>query len=222
MDGLLHQVGKDSDQVDDQAVEWYEERLRELMALAREHYGEVRLFICSDHGMATVERIVDIGRRSAQLGLDEGRDYVATYDSTMARFWFYNDTARAPDHRTAGDDTRRPYPCRGRTGGTRLRLRRTAIRRTDLPAHAGVIIVPSHMGTKPITGMHGYHPDHPDSDASLLSNVPPPVRSECITDLFHLMRAESGADRTAGKSMHWILNIATNYLRFCPAWWWSC
>ena len=58
---------------------------------------------------------------------------------------------------------------------------------------AGVIIVPSHMGTKPITGMHGYHPDHPDSDASLLSNVPPPVRSECITDVFHLMRAEAGA-----------------------------
>ena len=63
---------------------------------------------------------------------------------------------------------------------------------TDDPGDAGVIIVPSHMGTKPIAGMHGYHPDHPDSDASLLSNVPSPVRSEAITDVFHIMRAEAG------------------------------
>ena len=40
--------------------------------------------------------------------------------------------------------------------------------------------------------MHGYHPDHPDSDASLLSNVPPPVSAESITDVFRIMRAEAG------------------------------
>jgi hypothetical protein len=59
--------------------------------------------------------------------------------------------------------------------------------------NAGVLIVPSHMGLKPITGMHGYHPDDADSDASLLSNVEPPCPAEAITDVFHLMRAESGA-----------------------------
>jgi hypothetical protein len=56
-----------------------------------------------------------------------------------------------------------------------------------------VLIVPSHMGLKPITGMHGYHPDDADSDASLLSNVEPPCPAETITDVFRLMRAESGA-----------------------------
>jgi hypothetical protein len=49
------------------------------------------------------------------------------------------------------------------------------------------------MGLKPITGMHGYHPDDLDSDASLLSNVEPPNDPKAITDVFHLMRAESGA-----------------------------
>ena len=30
----------------------------------------------------------------AGLGLDDGRDYTATYDSTMGRFWFHSDQAR--------------------------------------------------------------------------------------------------------------------------------
>jgi len=53
-------------------------------------------------------------------------------------------------------------------------------------------IVPSHMGLKPITGMHGYHPDDPDSDAALLSNVPPPGDPQAITDVFHVMKSEAG------------------------------
>jgi len=192
MDGLLHQVGKSSKQVDDKLA-WYEHRLRKLMALAREHYSEVRLFVCSDHGMATVEQTVDIGSKVDALGLHEGRDFVATYDSTMARFWFYSDTARQristllsnmPEGRILTDKELQALGCDfdNQQYGELIFL-----------LDAGVIIVPSHMGTQPITGMHGYHPDHPDSDASLLSNVPPPVRSECITDVFHLMRAEAGA-----------------------------
>jgi hypothetical protein len=34
----------------------------------------------------------------------------------------------------------------------------------------GVLIVPSHMGERPIRAMHGYHPDAPHSYASLLTN----------------------------------------------------
>ena len=37
----------------------------------------------------------------------------------------------------------------------------------------GVLIVPSHMGERPIRAMHGYHPDAPHSYASLLTNYTP-------------------------------------------------
>ena len=67
MDALLHQVGKSSDQVDAK-LEWYEQRLRELMALAREHYGEVRLFVCSDHGFSDSTEIVYINTWLEQQG----------------------------------------------------------------------------------------------------------------------------------------------------------
>jgi hypothetical protein len=44
------------------------------------------------------------------------------------------------------------------------------------------------MGIKTITGMHGYHPDHADSDAVLLSNVAPPAETVGITDLYALVQ----------------------------------
>ena len=192
MDGLLHQVGKDSDRVDEKMA-WYEERLHELLAHAREHYDEVRLFVCSDHGMATVHTHVNVMERIEALGLAYGRDYLATYDSTMARFWF-----ESPDAESA---IRRELA--GITEGRVLEQRELEELGCAFDGgqygeliflmDPGVIILPSHMGTTPIKGMHGYHPDHPDSDAALLSNVAPPSNPRDITDVFRLMTAEAGA-----------------------------
>jgi len=192
MDALLHEVGKESPQVD-QKLAWYEAQLEDVLRTASEHYEEVRLFICSDHGMATVHTHVDLMSKVEALGLVFGRDYTATYDSTMGRFWFHNQAAReritelleqVPQGRILPREELKVLGCdfEGDQYGELIFL-----------MDAGVLIVPSHMGLKPITGMHGYHPDDPDSDASLLSNVEPPNDPKAITDVFHLMRAESGA-----------------------------
>ena len=191
MDALLHQVGKDSPKVDEKLA-WYEGELHALLDTAERHYREVRIFVCSDHGMATVHTHIDLMGRIEALGLDFGRDYVATYDSTMGRFWLKNDAARhaieaalsqEPHGRILDRDELAALGCDfdGDQYGELIFL-------TD----PGVIIVPSHMGLKPITGMHGYHPDDPDSDASLLSNVEPTTNPKAITDIFGLMRAEAG------------------------------
>ena len=84
MDGLLHRVGKDSKEVDEKMA-WYESELKKTLATAQEHYDDVRLFICSDHGMATVNEDVDLMQHIEALPLEYGKDYVAVYDSTMAR-----------------------------------------------------------------------------------------------------------------------------------------
>lgn len=191
MDSLLHQVGKHSGEVD-QKLRWYEERLRELLATARDHYSEVRLFICSDHGMCSVDKTVDIMAGIEALGLEQVTDYVATYDSTMARFWFKNERARA----------RIEEHLAGRSDGHVLSRQELTALGCDFAGdrygeliylvQPGTLIIPSHMGTQAIAGMHGYHPDHPDSDASLLSNVAPPAGTRAITDLFALMKAECG------------------------------
>jgi len=191
MDALLHMVGKESPRVDEKLA-WYERELNSVLDLAERHYEQVRLFICSDHGMATVHTHIDLMSRIESLGLTFDTDYIATYDSTMGRFWFKHDGARAaisaaleqePNGRILSRDELTALGCDfdGDQYGELIFL-----------TNPGVIIVPSHMGLKPITGMHGYHPDDADSDASLLSNVEPPNDPKAITDIFHLMRAEAG------------------------------
>ena len=189
---MLHQVGKESSQVDEKLV-WYEQQLRDVLATARQHYEEVRLFICSDHGMATVHTHTDLMSKIEGLPLSYGRDYIATYDSTMARFWFESAEAETKireflgnvdEGRILSEDELEALGCNfdGDQYGELIFL-----------LDPGVIIVPCHMGTKPITGMHGYHPDHADSNAVLLSNVTPPGDPRAITDVFGLILAEVGA-----------------------------
>jgi hypothetical protein len=191
MDGLLHQVGKDSPKVDEK-LKWYEQQLRQLFDVARSQYDEVRLFICSDHGMATVDRHVDLMKHVETLPLKYGRDYIAVYDSTMARFWFLNPAAKTTIEQSLD----------GLDCGRVLSQQELKDLGCDFDGHqfgelvfllnAGTIVVPSHMGLNPITGMHGYHPDHPDSDAALLSNTEPSVPVNSIADIYRLMEAEAG------------------------------
>jgi predicted AlkP superfamily pyrophosphatase or phosphodiesterase len=192
MDALLHQVGKANEEVDVK-LKWYEEQLNELFAHAKQHYGEVDIFICSDHGMATVSESVDLMREIELLPYVFGEDYLAAYDSTMARFWFKDQRAKLEicnlldghrDGRILSQEELKELGCQfegGQYGDLIFLL------------DAGKIICPSHMGTKPITGMHGYHPDHPDSDAVLLSNKIPATDPRAITDLNALMKHEVSA-----------------------------
>jgi hypothetical protein len=44
--------------------------------------------------MTPVEHRYDVVKGIDDLGLKVAADYLAVYDSTMARFWFFNDSAR--------------------------------------------------------------------------------------------------------------------------------
>jgi hypothetical protein len=52
----------------------------------------------------------------------------------------------------------------------------------------GVLIVPSHMGERPIRAMHGYHPHDPHSYATLFTNQPElPAQVTHIPHIHRLM-----------------------------------
>jgi hypothetical protein len=176
LDGLLHRVGNESPAVPAK-LDAYEPWITELMDCAREHYGDVLLTIFSDHGMANCDRLLDLKARVETLGLRMGLDYAMVYDSTMARFWFFNDRARGlvteclaavKEGRILPDSELRDlgalFP--DRYFGELIFL-----------VEEGVLIVPSHMGERPIRAMHGYHPDDRHSYASLLTNYSIPADS---------------------------------------------
>ena len=50
--------------------------------------------VMGDHGMVPVTEKVDVIRELKQTGCRLHKDYEAFYDSTLARFWFYNEHAK--------------------------------------------------------------------------------------------------------------------------------
>jgi hypothetical protein len=189
LDGLMHGVGTRHAKVAEK-LRWYEGELKKILAQARENYDEVSFYAFSDHGMADVVGSVDLIAVIEKLGLKFGQDYVAMYDSTMARFWFPNPAARAqieqalaqvPEGRVlAGADLKR-WHCE--FGDTRFGELIFLLK-------PGLLIVPSFMGLKAIPGMHGYDPNHKDSYACVLSNRVLPKDIHDLTDLRGLMEAE--------------------------------
>jgi len=190
MDAVLHRDGTQADSVA-RKITWYDQQLREVLARAARHYDAIRLFVFSDHGMTDCGEDYDLMRVIDGLGLRFGTDYVAAYDSTMARFWFL--TARARDRISA---------ClAGETRGTIL----TAATLHDYGCdfanhmygellfmlHPGVLLCPSHMGVTHLAGMHGYDPYHPDSVASFSSNVALAAAPRRLDDLYDLMYHEA-------------------------------
>lgn len=187
LDGLLHNVGNQSPLVSEK-LRSYEKWIRELMDVAEKHYAEVRLYIFSDHGMANCDELLDLKAKIEPLPLRFGKDYIVVYDSTMARFWFFNEPAReqitaalkaVPQGRILPDAELKAMRAHFPDGyfGELIFL-----------VNEGVLIVPSHMGERPIRGMHGYHPEAKHSYAMLCTNqaeIPEEVAS--IPDIYRLM-----------------------------------
>jgi hypothetical protein len=187
LDGLLHREGNQSPEISPM-LRGYEERIRRLLDAAQEQYEEVRLYVFSDHGMANCGTLLDLKAAIEQLPLQMGKDYAVVYDSTMARFWFFNDRARVsisetlrniPEGALVPDAELERLHCLfpDRYFGESIFLLRE-----------GVLIVPSHMGERPIRAMHGYHPEEKHSYAALLTNQPEiPDGITAIPHIYRLM-----------------------------------
>ncbi len=193
LDGLLHSVGNDSPEVPAR-LRMYQEWIETVLKQARAHYEEVHLYVFSDHGMANCDEHLDLKKKVDALPVRMEKDYAVVYDSTMARFWFLNERAREEVTRCLGtvpqgrilpdselEEMRAFFP--DRYFGELIFL-----------VKEGVLIVPSHMGERPIRAMHGYHPRDKHSYATLFTNqasVSEDIQS--IPDIFKLMTREAEA-----------------------------
>ncbi|HWD20890.1 MAG TPA: alkaline phosphatase family protein [Verrucomicrobiae bacterium] len=190
LDGLLHMVGNQSSEIAPRLAH-FEGWIQNVCDAARQHYEEVHLYVFGDHGMANCDEHLDLKAVIEGLPLKMGRDYAVVYDSTMARFWFFNDEARRlvaarlaeiPQGRILPDDELRElrayFP--DRYFGEMFFLMKE-----------GVLIVPSHMGERPIRAMHGYHPTDKHSYAALFSNQEIPASITAIPHMHQLMTEEA-------------------------------
>jgi len=185
LDGLLHRVGNDSPEIGAK-LRVLDEWLGLVMAAARREYEDVELYVFSDHGMANCDELLDLKSRIEALSVRMERDYAVVYDSTMARFWFFNETARRLITEELGRVPQGRIVPDAELKGMRAFFEDRYFGELIFLVKEGVLIVPSHMGERPIRAMHGYHPTDPHSYASLLTNqasIP-----EDVTHIPHIHR----------------------------------
>jgi len=191
LDGLLHQVGNQSPQVPAK-LRSYEKWFSELLPSARQHYSDVRLYVFSDHGMANCDELLDLRSKIDALPFQIAKDYAVVYDSTMARFWFFNDTARQQITTCLNQVHQGRIVPDSELQEMRTFFADRYFGELIFLVKEGVLIVPSHMGEKPIRAMHGYHPTDPQSYASLCTNQPTiPDDVVAIPDVFRLMTRDA-------------------------------
>ena len=192
LDGLLHRVGNQSPEVPPK-LRSYEAGIHRLLQVAQEHYAEVRLYVFSDHGMANCDALLDLKARIEPLPLAHGpglrrrlrfhHGAVLVLQRARAR----NDVTAAlnqvPQGRILDEaELKRLRACfADRYFGELIFL-----------VNEGVLIVPSHMGERPIRAMHGYHPAEKHSYAMLCTNqseIPDDITA--IPDIFRLMTRDA-------------------------------
>jgi hypothetical protein len=193
LDHVLHFHDLDSEEVHTRLL-WYAKELREILSAAQDSSPDVTFTVCSDHGMTPVDHQYDLVSEIEGMHLSVPDDYLAVYDSTMARFWFFG--ARAREEITARLSS---LPC-GRILPDE-ELEELGILFPDrrygeliFLLNPGWLVARSHFNGNAWnpTGMHGYHPGDPYSDAVFLSNRFPAKELQTIADLYPLMIEATG------------------------------
>jgi hypothetical protein len=168
-------------------------RIRRLIARAQKLYSHVELFVFSDHGMTPVTECHDLQSVLASSGLDGSR-YQAFFDSTMARFWPKSEQARVQIERVLAllqcgrilSDTDRAE--------LGLRFKNNEYGEIIFVMNPGHLIVPSHMGSKALEAMHGFHPSDEYSRACFLSSKELDFPPHHVRDLFSFFVSQLDLD----------------------------
>lgn len=188
MDMFLHMNCGQPEKVRER-LQWYSENLQRVFDVALSVSEDAAFAITSDHGMTPVTQTYDLLGAFETLKLRMPDDYLAVFDSTMARFWFFGDTARqqimdilqfAPCGRVLSDQELKQF-------GVFFPDRRFG--EVIFLLHPGWLLSRSDFngsGWKPV-GMHGYHPDDPYSDGIFLSNRPPETKMRSVQDIHDWM-----------------------------------
>lgn len=194
MDRFLH-GHCEADAALDRRLDWYAQRLRTVFERARAADPDAEFTLLSDHGMTPVCHTYNLVPEIERLGLTMPADYLAVYDSTMARFWFSTPAAccavtecleRIACGRILADAELRDlgifFPDRRYGELVFLLAPGWLIGGSDFNGH----------GWTP-AGMHGYHPDDPYSDGVFLSSHEPATAIRSIVDVYAVMRAATRA-----------------------------
>lgn len=165
LDSDLHRYGSMEEAIGSRLMR-YNRRIDSIVS----RFPDVRFAVLGDHGMCDVTAHIDLKRSVEETGLNIPDDFIPFYDSTMARFRVHGERVAAILRDLL----------EGTVGGRLLNPEELMSLGVSFPeceygdivflCDPGTIILPSYMGSDPVKGMHGYHPDAPCMDSIMFSS----------------------------------------------------
>ena len=189
LDAVMHQYGTEHNKVKEKLL-WLEEELIKLLAIAKKTYDEINFYVISDHGMTNITNSVDLISQINKEKLDFGKDYIAMYDSTMARFWFLNNTAKEKITAILSNIKEGYIVPEKELKDMHTFFKDHKFGELYFLMHPGTLINPSYMGSNLLAGMHGFHPNDKSSDALIMANKKIAANINSITDIRKTMEME--------------------------------
>ena len=172
LDGVGHKFGPDSYQRYSE-MRRLETELCQLNRIATNRFEEVHFLVFGDHGMTGVIRHLDVQRVLWALPARLGRDYLMFLDSTMARFWFFTESARTQVLHALDELQGGHRITQHERSLYHLNYRHNRFGDEIFLADPGVLILPNfYQGCEPIRGMHGYAPETPDQQSAFFIRSP--------------------------------------------------
>jgi len=170
LDGTGHKFGPDSKEIKKELLK-VDQGLETLFRLSEKRFDKVNFVIMGDHGMVRVENHLDIENLLQYLPLKSGKDYLCFLDSTMARFWFFNNLAK--EKITNALSFIKEGRVLNKKQIDRYHLNYTHNRFGDLIflVDPGTLIFPNYFQNRaPVKGMHGYGPESIGQQAIFIIN----------------------------------------------------
>lgn len=188
-DAFMHDNVFDSSAIENK-LSAYEQKVYSILQTLSKTGKDFNFTIISDHGMTPTSEVCDLMRIVKSLDLKFGKDYVAFFDSTMARFWYPTNSQEVKAKIQKALST-----CKGHFL-SKVEKENYGIDFEDnlygediFITDEGIQISPCDLGSKALNGMHGYMPTAKDSYACMLSNTEPKFEPKHVKDFFALMKS---------------------------------
>jgi len=174
-----HRLGPDHDELQREHLPRLDRRLAGLHAALAAGYSSWDLVVCGDHGMAPVERRVDVLKVLREhCPAAPGKDYVVLVNSTLAAFWYLTPKGQREVEATLGR-----VPGTHVVGAAERQRRRIPLDRRwgdrMLAAEPGVLFAPDHFHAAEtvVEGMHGYLDKREEGHGALVVASSDPARA---------------------------------------------
>jgi hypothetical protein len=172
LDSVGHRFGPESSEVK-KVMKKVEEKIAEVGALLKRRFENLNIVIMGDHGMAQVKTHIDIISHLQSCGINGKSAPLYFIDSTMARFWFSEQSQYELVKNALKDLSGGRILAQEDIDHYHLNYKHNRFGELIYLAKPGVLFSPNYFqGRSLVKGMHGYAPECPEQQSAFIIHSP--------------------------------------------------